>query len=435
MRRDSTEEKLNFAEVTAIGIGGMIGGGIFAVLGLAIAVAGHAVVLTLAGGGVIAFLTGLSYAHLGLAFRGDGGSFTYIERAFGVPTVAGMAGWLLIFGYIGTLALYATAFGDYGSALLRSVGAMGVRPELLAALVLGVFLVVNMVGAKISGSVELGIVAIKLGILALFAAVGFFGIRESHFEPLLDHGLFNPLAAVALIFVAYEGFELIPNAINEMRDPARDLRRSILVAVLITMAIYAVVAIVALGNLTPNQIQRDQEYVLAVAAEPSLGRGGFVLIGIAALLSTASAINATLFGAARLAMVMAQDHALPRVFSMRERKRPIPHVSLLVLTIMSLLFALTADLAAISTLASTTFLLIFAAVNLAALRLSGSIGLRPALPLAGALLAIASCGVPIVHSWWADRRSIAWLAVFYGLTIALELILVWHRGKARAGAT
>ena len=102
------KDKLNLAEVSAIGIGGMIGGGIFAVLGLAIATAGHAVALTLAGGGVIALLTGLSYAHLGLHFRGDGGSFTYIEKAFASPLVAGCAGWLLVVGYVGTLALYAT---------------------------------------------------------------------------------------------------------------------------------------------------------------------------------------------------------------------------------------------------------------------------------------------------------------------------------------
>jgi amino acid transporter len=143
--------KLNFAEITAIGIGGMIGGGIFAVLGLAISVARHAVVLTVADGGVIAFLTGLSYAHLGLAFRGDGGSFTYIERAFAAPAMAGIAGWLLIVGYIGTLALYATAFGDYGAALMRSAGIPLAPPGLLATLVLGASLVVKLLGRSSPG--------------------------------------------------------------------------------------------------------------------------------------------------------------------------------------------------------------------------------------------------------------------------------------------
>jgi len=430
---NSDAEKLNFAEVTAIGIGGMIGGGIFAVLGLAMAVAGHAVVLTLAGGGVIAVLTGLSYAHLGLAFRGDGGSFTYIERAFEAPSIAGIAGWLLIVGYIGTLALYATAFGDYGAALMRGADGPLLQPALMATFVLGVFLLINLIGAKLSGRLELGVVAIKIGILALFMAAGIFGVRESHFRPVIDHGLFTPFAAVALIFVAYEGFELIPNAIDEMRDPGRDLRRAILSAVLVTTAIYVVVAIVALGNLTPEQVQHDQEYVLAVAAEPRLGHLGFLMIGVAALLSTASAINATLFGAARLGMVMAQERALPRVFSLRERKRPIPYVSLLVLSTASLLLTLTANLAIISTLASTTFLLIFAAVNLAALRLSKQIQLHPILPLAGAALAFASCGVLVWHSWSTDRASLAWLALFYAAAILIEISLIWRHGSRRSG--
>jgi amino acid transporter len=131
----AADRKLNLAEVTAIGIGGMIGGGIFAVLGLAIAQAGHAVPITLAIGGVIALLTGLSYAHLGLALRGDGGSFTYIEHAFAMPGVAAVAGWLLVAGYVGTLALYATAFGAYGATLFVGTGTPGALSGGLAALV------------------------------------------------------------------------------------------------------------------------------------------------------------------------------------------------------------------------------------------------------------------------------------------------------------
>ena len=142
-----------------------------------------------------------------------------------------------------------------------------------------------------------------------------------------------------------------------------------------TTAIYVIVATVALGNLTSAQIQHDQEYVLAVAARPTMGEFGFVLIGIAALLSTASAINATLFGAARLAMVMAREHALPRVFSLRERIRPVPWAALVALTAASLAFALAAPLEIISTFASATFLLIFFAINLSAWRFRRRIGL------------------------------------------------------------
>ena len=425
-------KKLGLAEVTAIGIGGMIGGGIFAVLGLAIAIAGHAVALTLAAGGMIALLTGLSYAHLGLAFRGDGGSFTYIEHAFAAPAVAGVAGWLLVAGYVGTLALYATAFGAYGATLVAGTGASAGTMMALSALVLGAFLAINLLGAKLTGGVELGVVAIKLAILALFAAVAAAGVATSHFVPLFDHGMVTPIAAVALIFVAYEGFELIPNAVDEMAHPERDLRRAIVIAILVTTAIYVAVAVVALGNLTPSEIEHDQEYVLAIAARPTLGEAGFILIGIAALLSTASAINATLFGAARLAMVMAREHALPRLFSRQERKRPVPWVALVVLTALALGFTLAAPLKVISIFASATFLLIFAAVNLSALRLAGRIRLNRLVPLAGGVLALASFVMLLWHTWQADRESLAWLAIFYGGAGTIELALVWRRGPRRS---
>jgi amino acid transporter len=428
---DSSDKKLSLAEVTAIGIGGMIGGGIFAVLGLAIATAGHAVALTLAAGGVIAMLTGLSYAHLGLAFRDDGGSFTYIEKAFDAPTIAGIAGWLLVAGYIGTLALYASAFGAYGATLIAGTDRIPWIVEGLSIGVLGGFLAINLIGAKLSGGVELGVVAIKLSILALFAIVGLVGIRAAHFTPLFDKGVAAPLAAVALIFVAYEGFELIPNAIDEMAAPERNLKRALILSIAITTAIYVIVAIAALGNLTPAQIQNDQEYVLAVAAKPALGQAGFVLIGIAALLSTASAINATLFGAARLAMVMASEHALPRLFSRRERKHPIPYVALIVLAGLSAAFSLEADLSVISSFASATFLLIFATVNFAGFRLSARIKLNRFVPLAGGVLAIVSLVILVWHSWNEDRESFFCIVGFYAVAVAIEVGLRWCNGPRR----
>ena len=170
---DTGERKLNLAEVTAIGIGGMIGGGIFAVLGLAIAQAGHAVPMTLVVGGAVALLTGLSYAHLGLALRGDGGSFTYIEHAFDWPGVAAVAGWLLVAGYVGTLALYATAFGAYGATLIAAAGhARRARQRPRRAWCWSASWRSICGGAKTSGMTELVVVAVKLAILAAFAVAG-----------------------------------------------------------------------------------------------------------------------------------------------------------------------------------------------------------------------------------------------------------------------
>lgn len=425
---NTTPRKLTLAEVTAIGIGGMIGGGIFAVLGLAIAQAGHAVPVTLLIGGAIALLTGLSYAHLGLALRGDGGSFTYIEHAFAMPGIAAVAGWLLVAGYVGTLALYATAFGAYGATLIVGVGLPGALSGGLAALVLVGFLLINLRGAKTSGTTELTVVAVKLTILALFAAAGLWTAHAGHFQPLFDKGALAPFTAAALIFVAYEGFELIPNAIDEMENPERNLRRALLIAIVATIAIYVTVAIAALGNLTPAQIAHDQEYVLAVAARPTMGEFGFMLIGVAALLSTASAINATLFGAARLAEAMAMRRALPRLFSLRERTRSVPWVALLALTAVALGFALAAPLAIISTFASATFLLIFFAINISAWRLRRRIGLAALWPLIGAVATAASFVLLMGRTYVKAPQSLLWIAGFYGAAVIVETALTLWRG-------
>jgi amino acid transporter len=426
---DATPRKLTLAEVTAIGIGGMIGGGIFAVLGLAIAQAGHAVPVTLAVGGGIALLTGLSYARLGLAFHGDGGSFCYIEHAFDQPGIAAVAGWLLVVGYVGTLALYATAFGAYGATLVSGAGRPGPLSASLAALVLIGFLSINLRGAKTSGATELGIVGVKLAILVVFAVAGLRTAQSSHFTPLFDKGWLTPLTAAALIFVAYEGFELIPNAIAEMENPERNLRRALVIAIVATTVIYVTVALAALGNLTPAQIEQDQEYVLAVAARPTMGAFGFMLIGVAALLSTASAINATLFGAARLAEAMAMDRALPRVFSLHERTRPVPWVALLVLTVAALGFAVAAPLAIISTFASATFLLIFFAINLSAWRLRRRIGLAGIWPLLGALATAAGFVLLLWYTSITAPRSLAWIAGVYAAAVVGETALTLARGR------
>jgi hypothetical protein len=424
-------EKLGLAEVVAVGVGGMVGGGIFAVLGLAMDVAGHAVVLAFMFGGVIALITGYAYAHLGLAFRDDGGSFTYIEQAFSTPFVAGVAGWLLVAGYIGTMALYGTAFGDYGAALLSPSAPGAFTTKLLASLVLVVFLGINLTGVKLSGRLELILVAIKVAILLLFVAVGFGGVQSDHLVPVFNKPPVAPFAAAALIFVAYEGFELIPNAIEEMKTPEKTLKRGLVICIIATTALYVLVSFVALGNLTPEAIRHDQEYALAVAARPTLGHFGYILIGLAALLSTASAINATLFGSSRLAMVMAREHVLPQVFSLRERTRPVPWVALLALTVATVAFIIFADLTVISAFASATFLLIFLAVNASAARLHKRIGLHPLLPLAGVILCWATFLVVLGHTWATSPRSFFWILGIYAAAIAGELGLNTARGAVR----
>lgn len=416
-----------------MGVGGMVGGGIFSVLGLSVGLAGHAAPIAFALGGIIAMLTGFSYTKLGLAFHSDGGSFTYLEHAFKNKNIAGMGGWLLVVGYIGTMALYAFTFGAYGAAMLGWNENSQAMNHLLESLVLLFFLGVNLYSVRASGKSEDLIVLVKVLILSLFAGIGLFYIRTDHLLPLFDRGEINLLMGAALIFVAYEGFELIPNAVNEMKNPGRDLPRAIWMSIAITTTIYILVALVAVGNLSSVEIDIYKEYVLAVAARPFLGQGGFILIGLAALLSTASAINATLFGAGRLAMTMSTEGAIPKVFSHKERTKDIPWVSLVVISAITLFFVNSADLTVISSFASSTFLLIFAAINLSAIRLRKWISIGLAVPLAGLLATLSSWVVLFFYLLRTNWNALTWICVFYLGVMAAELLYSERRMLFRTG--
>ena len=418
--------KLDLKQMIAMGVGGMVGGGIFSVLGLAIVQAGHAAPIAFALGGVIALLTGNSYARLGLVFHSDGGSFTYLEKAFKPRYVAGIGGWLLLAGYIGTMALYAFTFGVYGAAILGSDGDSAMH-HLLQSFVLLLFLGINLYGVRETGNAELLIVTAKVLILLLFATIGLLYVKADHVLPVFNHGTVGVLMGTALIFVAYEGFELIPNAVNEMEDPHRNLSRAIMWSIGITLVIYVTVSLVAVGNLLPEEITRHQEYALAIAAKPFLGEAGFLLIGLAALFSTASAINATLFGTARLGSVMASDKALPAVFGFRRKQSNIPWVSLLVITAITLVFVNASDLTLISSFASATFLLIFAAINLSALRLHRQIDSAWLPPLSGFVLSLAALLVLLGYLWRSDTASLLSLILIYIGVVMAELLFSQRR--------
>ncbi len=420
-------ETLGLKELVAMGVGGMVGGGIFSVLGLSVGLAGHAASIAFALGGFIALLTGWSYARLGLSFRSDGGSFTYLEHAFKHPNIAGLGGWLLLVGYIGTLALYSYTFGVYGAVILGGVAHGSPMQHFLETGVLLTFLGVNLYGVKAAGHTEDVIVLIKMLILSLFAVVGLFYVKADHVLPLFNKGGAGMLMGAALIFVAYEGFELIPNAVNEMEDPDHDLPRGIMISVLITIAIYVLVSLVAVGNLLPSEISKYKEYALAAAAKPFLGHAGFVLIGVGALLSTASAINATLFGTARLGEVMAREKALPHAFSIKERTKNIPWVSLCIISGLTLLFVNFGNLTIISSFASSTFLMIFASINFSAFRLRKKIGIGALTCLLGIVLCFASWVVLCGYLWEHNRSSMIWIGIFYICTAAIEFLFSKRR--------
>ncbi|RLA33011.1 MAG: amino acid permease [Gammaproteobacteria bacterium] len=406
------ESKLGLSELIAMGVGGMIGGGIFSVMGLAAGITGHATPIAFALGGVLALMGGYSYVRLALTFVSDGASFTYLERAFPKhQAVAAITGWTVVVGYVGTLALYAFTFGAYGSELLGQADLTLLRQLLSVGIILA-FMIVNLQGTTTSGKTEELIVYLKIALLGLLAIAGLPSVEPTNLEPLFDKGVLSVFMAGALIFVAYEGFQLITNAVCETRDPQKNIPRAIYGAIAIVAVIYVGLSIVAIGSISIEQLIKAEEYALAVAVEPSLGNAGRVLVSIAALLATASAINATMFGASRMMAEMATDDAAPVAFSFKSRV-DVPWLAILVITMLSIGLTVLGGLELIAAFSSMTFLFVSVAVSIANFRLRSQTGSRAELILAGIVLMLATIVIMIIYLWQQAPTDLAWIFSIY----------------------
>jgi amino acid transporter len=352
--------QIGYWEATAIGVGGMVGGGIFAVLGLAVQLTRGGAPLAFTIAGLVALVTSYSYARLCVAYPSQGGTVAFLDRAFGPGLWTGTMNVLLWLSYIVMLSLYAYAFGSYGAALFPAEWRTLVKHLLISGSVIGIT-GLNLLSARVIGEAEDWIVAVKLVILFVFIGVGIWGVSGPRLAPSTWASPLSLAAGGMIIFVAFEGFELIANTAKDAHTPATTLPRAFYSAVVFVIGLYVLIAVVTVGTLPIAQIVDAKDYALAEAARPFLGRAGYLLITAAALLSTTSAINATLYGAARLSYIIAKDGELPTGLERRLWNEPVE--GLLITAGVTLAIANLADLSSMSTMGSAGFLLIFAAVN------------------------------------------------------------------------
>jgi len=414
----SSSGTIGYWEAVAIGVGGMVGGGIFAVLGLATQLSHGGTPVAFAIAGVVALITTYSYTKLSVAFPSQGGTVAFLDRAFGSGLLTGSLNILLWLSYVVMLSLYAYAFGSYGAAFLPAALQPLWKHVLASAAILGIT-GLNMLSANAIGKAEGWVVGLKLTILLLFVGFGIHTVNSSR----LALGTWSPplhlVAGGMIIFLAYEGFELIANTAHDVKNPARTLPRAYYSAVLFVIVLYILVAIVTVGNLSLDQIVAAKDYALAEAAKPVMGQAGFTLIAIAALLSTASAINATLYGAARLSYVIAKDGELPAVLEKKVWNEPLE--GLFITAASTLLVANFFDLSSISTMGSAGFLLIFGAVNGANTLLSEHTNSKRWISATG----IAACTAALVALLWqtatTSPQQLWILGVMLALAFAIEV--------------
>ncbi len=423
--KDTHERGVGLWGAIFIGIGGMVGGGIFAVLGTAAEVAGGGTPVAFLIAGAVAMLTAYSYAKLSVHFPSSGGTVVFVDRAFGLDLATGTLNLMLWLSYLVTIALYASAFGNYAGTFFHEQPAWLTHTLISAAILIPA--VINILNASIVSKSETVIVGIKLSLLVLVVIAGFGHIDTARIAPSNWESPISLAVGGMVIFVAYEGFELIANAAEDIKSPAKTLPRAFYLCVGIVILLYVLVAMVTVGSITPDQIKKASDYALAEAARPSLGHVGFVIVSIAALLATGSAINATIYGNARLGYTLAKDRELPKPLARKVWSRPISGV--LITTVLSLLLANLINIQSIAILGSAGFLLIFSAVNAACFKLASHIKANRI--IAGAAC-LASTAALIVLLWRTYRDTPKDLLVFGGLiaiALVVELVLRMNLGK------
>ncbi len=371
----SLSRDLNLLDITLLGIAAMIGAGIFALIGIASGIAGPAILLAFLLNGMIATMTGLSYAELGSAVPEAGGSYVWVREALG-DYVGFLSGWCSWSANSIACALYAVTFGAFLSEAI--VRMMGINlPQDLVAKVSSVAVVtfltyVNYRGVKESGTVGGIVTALKVAILLTFSAFGIYKTLTrpdwvKSFTPFMPHGLVGVLAAMGLTYIAFEGYEIIVQSGEEVRDPERNIPKAIILSLWIVVTIYLLVAFASLGAVQTNipswqYLGKLAEFGLIRIAN-SIMPFGSILILIGGLISTVSAMNATIYSSSRMAFAMGRDAFLPSIFSAIHRKNKTPHYAIFFSYLIVVLLSI-APIEVVATAADIMYLTIFMLVNL-----------------------------------------------------------------------
>jgi amino acid transporter len=352
-------KNLGLLELVAIAVGGMVGGGIFTILGVSVAMIGAYTPLAIGLGGFIALLAAYSYVKLGVYYKDEGATYSFFKKTFPhSPFSSSLIGWCVIFGYISTLALYAYTFSSYAVSSFTYFNTEWGR-KVVAGLVILVFTLINLWSVKGMGKVEDALVYTKLLILVVISFVLISHSQVTLPALIQQEGhvsILSILIVASLTFVAYEGFQLVINGVNEIEHPEKNIPRAIYIAIFLTILIYVVIALGAILAIPFAEIIKNKEYALASGTSQIIGGWGTALVITGALLATSSAISGTIFGASRQMAVIAHDGYFPNLLA--KRARTIPVFSIIAMAILAFVLVLAGSLELILEFGSVTFLLV-----------------------------------------------------------------------------
>ena len=418
-------------EAAFIGVGAMVGAGIFSLLGSAGEIAGSAVWIAFLLAGGVAALQGYSFSKLGAKFPTAGGLLEYVNQGFGMGHIATVTAWLVFAVNAIVTAMVAVSFGSYAASAIGNEDNLPVTKAFAVGIVI-VMTLLNIAGSTLVARVQSIIVFIVVGILTLFSVVTIANIDTSLLAPATYPPAQNIVSAVALTFFAFLGFGIVTFTAKDLKSPSKQLPRAIAIAIGIATVIYVAVAIGVFGTLTVGEVIEAGPTAIAVAAQPTLGNAGFWLMTLTALFSTAGATNAGLYPAPGLSEELARTGQFPPV--MGQKVGPAP-VGLLVASAIVILMALFFDLNAIASIGSAVALGIFAMVTIGHLRIRSQTGAN--LPLL--VLALVTSAIALITFVFTSLlQEPASIVTLIGIVVVSVLLdLGWSRirdNRAAAGA-
>lgn len=415
----TSNKPIGFWSAVSMGIGAMVGAGIFALLGEASAISGSAVYISFIIGGVIALFSGYSLGKLGARYPSSGGLIEYLSQAYGTGIFTGCMGVIMYFTAIVSLALIAKAFGNYAITFIPH-HATSLWHHVFSIGIIVFFVFINLKGAKDVAIWERVTVAIKFVVLTVLAIAGIIVLKPELLSPAHYPPMNDVFFSLAITFFAYEGFRIITNVAEDMPDPEKTLPRAMIVAILLVMVLYVTISLAVFGNQPVEKVIAEKDAALAVSALPIFGKTGFTIVAITALIATASAINANLYAATNVTYQLAKDGELPSLFG-----KPIAHSreGLVVSGVLIIVSLLLLDLSEIAAIGSVSILGIHCVTHLGHLKLIRETGASRILVILAALFSLTAMLLAVIYMSRHSNHVLIILAAFIAVAAITEISL------------
>lgn len=423
---------MNVWSVAALGIGAMVGAGIFALLGQVALIARGEAWIAFVLGGIIAMFSGYSYARLAAKYPSDTGVVAFFDAAFPSRAAAGSLSLVYLMTLAVSSALIAKSFGAYAARLAFGEGASPVWIAAFATAIVIALAVLNAVGSRAVGRAEIILVIVKLAALGVLLVAGTASFQASRLGSSHGVGFGSILAAVGLTFFAYSGYGTMANASGEVSKPAATIPRAIYGAIAFVVLLYVAVSVIVLGNVSQGDLVKYADTAVAQAARPVLGNVGFVAVSIAALLATASAINAVLFSGMNIALGLGKERKLPSAFTSLLRGKLSLGVTFAIAGVLVMINFM--DLSSIADVASAAFLITYLAVFVAHWRLAEeTASSRPVIVVGFLLMAtvLIAFEISVFRTHWL---SLLLTCVLVAAAVVFEFVMAARRTPAAHAA-